>query len=619
MPFVSFARILLHRLIATEPCSPQQRPIVYRSTGGLVGRQLPAGDTFTAKGFIGMKLSLVQKLWLPLILSLLCLAGISIYNAYQTREVRLGERKADLQHASEIALSVVKTFGDQATAGSMPAAEAQKRATDSIRNMRYGEDGYFTILNSQPTILMDAAKPELNGKNVSDLEDPNGVYINREMVAIVKRDGKGFTAYVFPKPEATEASPKIAYNVGYQPWDWILSTAIYVDDIDAAFRATLYQSLGILVVLAGALSAVVVLLNRGILRSLGGEPSYAAEIANQIASNDLTAVVKTAPDDRSSLLFSMKRMQEQLTQTIGTIKVSADSIATATHQIAAGNQDLSQRTEEQAASLEETASSMEQLTSTVTQNADNASQANQLAAQAAQVAEQGGTVVYRVVETMEGINASSDRIANIVGLIEGIAFQTNILALNAAVEAARAGEQGRGFAVVASEVRSLAQRSSAAAKEIKELINESVERVRAGASHVQEAGTKMREITHEIRRVTDIMGEITAASQEQSKGIGQVNQAVTQMDEVTQQNAALVEQAAAAASSLESQANDLKASVSMFRLNVSREADASCPVARTLTAVRAPARAPATATLKRSALQPVRGARTAEAGEWDSF
>jgi methyl-accepting chemotaxis protein len=566
-----------------------------------------------------MKLSFVQKLWLPLVLSLLCLAGISIYNAYQTRAMRLDERRTDLKHTAEIALGLVKTYGDRAAAGSMSVAEAQKRAMDSIRNLRYGQDGYFQIVNSQPRVLMHPIRSEMNSKDVGDYKDSNGVYVFREMVAVVRRDGQGFTAYSAPKPGATESLPKISYNVTYQPWDWILTTGLYIDDLDAAFRSSLYQSLGILVILAGALSVVVVLLNRGILRSLGGEPSYAAEIANQIANNDLTAAVKTAPDDRSSLLFSMKRMQEQLTRTIGTIKVSADSIATATQQIAAGNQDLSQRTEEQAASLEETASSMEQLTSTVIQNADNASQANQLAAQAATVAEQGGVVVSRVVETMEGINASSDRIANIVGIIESIAFQTNILALNAAVEAARAGEQGRGFAVVASEVRSLAQRSSASSKEIKDLIHDSAVRVQAGAGHVREAGAKMREITHEIRRVADIIGEITAASQEQSKGIGQVNQAVTQMDEVTQQNAALVEQAAAAASSLESQASDLKASVSMFRLSVAREAGATRPAVQAHTAAPVRASAPARSALKRPAPQPVRVTQPAQAEEWDSF
>lgn len=515
-----------------------------------------------------MKLSFVQKLWLPLVLSLLCLAGISVFSAYQTRQTRIGERKADLKHASQVALSVIRRYGDQAAAGTMPEAQAQKQALDSLRAIRYGEDGYFVLFNSRLIALMHPTKPKTDGTYVGDFKDPDGGYVYREMLDVAKRDGNGFTSYVAERPGATAASPKFSYVVTYQPWDWILSTGTYVDDIDAAFRASLYQILGMLVVLGVVLSTVVALLNRGIMRALGGDPAYAARIANRIAGNDLSEAVMIAANDRSSLLFSMKRMQEQLTLTIGTIKTSADSIATATNQIAAGNQDLSQRTETQAASLEETAASMEQLTSTVAQNADNASQANQLAAQAAHVAEKGGVAVSRVVETMEDINGSSDKIASIVGIIEGIAFQTNILALNAAVEAARAGEQGRGFAVVAAEVRSLAQRSSAASKEIKELIQQSVERVRAGTGHVRDAGEKMREITHEIRRVTDIMAEITAASQEQSQGIGQVNQAVTQMDEVTQQNAALVEQAAAAASSLETQAQDLKASVSMFKLSV---------------------------------------------------
>ena len=355
------------------------------------------------------------------------------------------------------------------------------------------------------------------------------------------------------------------------------------------------------------------------------EVSTEEEVQNMVAGaidGDLT--VRIVEEGKApffkSLAVGVNRLLENMADVIRTMGQAAAEVRTGSEEISRGNTDLSQRTEEQASSLEETASSMEQMTSTVKNNADNAAQANQLAAQAAEVAEQGGAVVSRVVETMEGINASSDRIASIVGVIEGIAFQTNILALNAAVEAARAGEQGRGFAVVASEVRSLAQRASAAAKEIKDLIHDSVGRVRAGASHVQEAGTKMREITHEIRRVTDIMGEITTASQEQSKGIGQINQAVTQMDEVTQQNAALVEQAAAAAGSLESQAGDLKAAVSMFKLNESREAYVNRPVAQTHTTV-APARTRVATTpaLKRTTSQLRRVTQIAEAGEWDHF
>jgi methyl-accepting chemotaxis protein len=259
-------------------------------------------------------------------------------------------------------------------------------------------------------------------------------------------------------------------------------------------------------------------------------------------------------------------MQDQLTDVVVRIKTSSDAIATASGQIAAGNQDLSSRTEEQASSLEETAASMEELTSTVKQNADNARQANQLALSASEVAVKGGNVVGQVVDTMASINASSKKIVDIIGVIDGIAFQTNILALNAAVEAARAGEQGRGFAVVAAEVRSLAQRSGAAAKEIKGLIDDSVGKVDVGSALVGEAGKTMAEIVGSVKRVTDIIGEITAASQEQSTGIEQVNQAIAQMDQVTQQNAALVEEAAAAAQSMQEQAANLVEAVSVFRL-----------------------------------------------------
>ena len=333
------------------------------------------------------------------------------------------------------------------------------------------------------------------------------------------------------------------------------------------------RQLMIVMAAVGAVLGIVlgIVIARRLSRQLGGEPSYAADVARRIAGGDLAVQVQTRPGDRSSMLFAMSQMQQQLTGTISNIKSSADSIASATKQIAAGNADLSQRTEEQASSLEETASSMEELTSIVKQNADNARQASALAGSASDIAVKGGEVVGRVIETMSGINASSKKIADIIGVIEGIAFQTNILALNAAVEAARAGEQGRGFAVVAGEVRSLAQRSATAAKEIKELIGDSVGRVRNGSALVTEAGGVIEEVVVAVKRVTDIMGEISAASDEQSSGIEQVNQAVNQMDEVTQQNAALVEQAAAAALSLEEQAHLLRNAVSAFRTEASAE------------------------------------------------
>jgi methyl-accepting chemotaxis protein len=321
-----------------------------------------------------------------------------------------------------------------------------------------------------------------------------------------------------------------------------------------------------------ALVGIAVSLGLGVViarllgRQLGGEPSYAADVVSRIASGDLTLAVEADAAHDGSLLHSIKQMQAQLTSIVGKIKDSSDTIATASGQIAAGNQDLSSRTEQQASSLEETAASMEELTSTVKQNADNARQANQLAVSASEVAVRGGSVVGQVVDTMGSINASSKKIVDIIGVIDGIAFQTNILALNAAVEAARAGEQGRGFAVVASEVRSLAQRSAAAAKEIKTLIGDSVEKVAEGSKQVEEAGRTMEEIVGSVRRVTDIMGEITAASQEQTSGIEQINQAITQMDQVTQQNAALVEEASAAAQSLQEQAGSLSEVVGVFRL-----------------------------------------------------
>ena len=332
-------------------------------------------------------------------------------------------------------------------------------------------------------------------------------------------------------------------------------------------------ALSIIALVAGVSTAAWII--RNLSRQLGGEPDAAADLARAVAQGDLTARVDLRSGDSTSLMAHLREMQASLVKVVSNVRQNSESVASASSQISQGNNDLSQRTEEQASALEETAASMEQLGVTVKQNADNARQANQLALNASTVAIQGGEVVSQVVDTMKGINDSSKKIADIIGVIDGIAFQTNILALNAAVEAARAGEQGRGFAVVASEVRSLASRSAEAAKEIKSLIVASVERVEEGTALVDQAGVTMTEVVSSIKRVTDIVGEISTASAEQSAGVSQVGEAVSQMDQVTQQNAALVEESAAAAESLKVQARQLVQAVAVFTLT--RGTPASMP------------------------------------------
>ncbi|WP_426196716.1 methyl-accepting chemotaxis protein [Massilia sp. DWR3-1-1] len=367
----------------------------------------------------------------------------------------------------------------------------------------------------------------------------------------------------------------------------------------------------------GVLAALATLVACGfafwITRSITRPLNQAMRVAQTIAAGDLTSRIEIgAMDETGQLLLALKEMNASLVQIVGNVRSGTDTIATASSQIAAGNLDLSARTEEQASTLEQTAASMEELASTVKQNADSARQANTLAACASEVAVKGGAVVAQVVETMASIDVSSRKIVDIISVIDGIAFQTNILALNAAVEAARAGEQGRGFAVVASEVRNLAQRSAAAAREIKTLIGDSVDKVENGNKLVLAAGSTMDEVVASVRRVTDIMGEISSASHEQSIGIAQVNEAISQMDAVTQQNAALVEEAAAAAESLQDQAGTLLQVVGVFRLDA---IEAGTPARRPVTAP-APTRvalAPAT---------PARGPMAkshASADEWEAF
>jgi methyl-accepting chemotaxis protein len=399
---------------------------------------------------------------------------------------------------------------------------------------KFGED--------RAKFVQDGLKPAVAALRANDLEGAKRIVMEK------------LRPLYAPVADGVNVLQKLQLDVAHAEYDAAVASysTIRMVSIGTIIAAVLF---------AGLFGLALI---RGISRSL----RQAVDASNAVAQGDLTHPIRVeGKDEVAQLLTALSAMQTSLVGIVGQVRQGTDTIATASGQIAAGNMDLSSRTEQQASSLEETAASMEELTSTVKQNADNARQANQLAVSASSVAIKGGSVVSQVVGTMGAINTSSRKIVDIIGVIDGIAFQTNILALNAAVEAARAGEQGRGFAVVAAEVRNLAQRSAAAAKEIKTLIDDSVSKVEEGSTQVAEAGKTMDEIVDSVKRVTDIMAEITAASQEQTQGIEQINQAITQMDQVTQQNAALVEEAAAAAQSLQEQASGLMQVVSVFRLD----------------------------------------------------
>jgi methyl-accepting chemotaxis protein len=455
----------------------------------------------------------------------------------------------------------------------------------SLRNL--------TLLTEADYMVRDLAKIKEQSKNYAEAEQKLAAMFTAE--SDTSQEEKTLLAKLKEQAAAAESLPAQAQALGLandletatialirklrpvqQKWLDTLDEMVVLEDklnTQAAEDAELeFTNARIMMLLLGGIALLVgiaaaVVITRSILRQLGGEPDYAALIASQIAAGDLAAVIETRPGDETSLLVEMKAMRDSLVSIVGQVRIGTDTIATASSEIATGNLDLSNRTEQQASSLEKTTSSMKELTMTVKQNADNAREANQMAATASEIARQGGVVVSQVVDTMSSINESSKKIVDIISVIDGIAFQTNILALNAAVEAARAGEQGRGFAVVASEVRNLAQRSAAAAKEIKTLIGISVEKVAIGTKLVGQAGVTIEEVVSSVTQVTEIIAEISSASQEQSSDLAAINHSIIEMDSMTQQNAALVEQAAAAAQSLQDQAAELAKVVSIFKLN----------------------------------------------------
>ncbi|WCM94918.1 methyl-accepting chemotaxis protein [Acidovorax sp. NCPPB 2350] len=528
------------------------------------------------------KLTLRQKLWLPLVLALMGLLAMTFVNAWQTRTLQYEARQAALADITDMALSLVADYEKQAQAGKMPQEEARRAAMARVAAQRYGKDGYVTLVGADSVIAMHPIKPELDGKNMRSFKDAKGtpLYVNIAATGS-SAQGRGFLEYWWPRPGSDTPSPKIGYAVRFKPWNWDLVAGDYVDDIEQTFRTSLYRAAGLLALLGLAISVFTGFMVRDIERSVGGEPAAAAQAALRMAEGDLQATIALHPGDDRSLMHAIGFMRDRLAGILQRIQQATGTIDHAAAEIAQGNADLSRRTEQQASSLQQTASSMEELTATVRQNADNARQAAQYVSSTAQTATQGGDVVQQVVGSMRAISASSRKISEIIGVIDGIAFQTNILALNAAVEAARAGEQGRGFAVVAGEVRNLAQRSASAAREIKTLISESVNEVRSGSDLVEKAGRTMGEVVESVQRISGLMEGIASANAQQTAGIEEVNRAVTQMDEMTQQNAAMVEQASAATAAMASQMSVLRDALAVFRLHE------ECASAR---AVAAPAR-----------------------------
>ena len=436
--------------------------------------------------------------------------------------------------------------------------ESLQKITSQVRIL---EHGYASLLSHSGIFLADQ-DPANVGQEI-------GKGADAEQVRAAIAAGRMLRTEIHSErlnENVTRVYMPLHIGASKTPWSFAISVPDSEIMADIHQQRWLAAGLGLLSILLVSVGLAVAL-ERMVLRPLGGEPEHAAAIAARVAEGDLSQPIAVRPHDHTSLMAQLQKMQNGLAGVVAKVRQGAEGVATASTEIAQGNHDLSGRTESQASALEETAASMSQLGSAVTQNADHARQANELARHASGVAVQGGEAVSRVIETMREINDSSRKIADIISVIDGIAFQTNILALNAAVEAARAGEQGRGFAVVASEVRNLAGRSANAAKEIKELINASVNRVEVGASQVDQAGRTMTEMVSAIQRVTDIMGEISTASGQQSAGVGQVGDAVMQMDQVTQQNAALVEEMAAAATSLKAQAQELVQTVSVFQLH----------------------------------------------------
>ncbi|MFO1326696.1 MAG: methyl-accepting chemotaxis protein [Rubrivivax sp.] len=469
---------------------------------------------------------------------------------------------ATRQHV-EAAHGVLAWAQAEEAAGRLTRVQAQALARSIVAKLRYDGSEYFWINDMQPRMVMHPIKPELDGRDVGGLKDPNGLALFRAFVDTVRRDGKGFVAYQWPRPGSEHPVDKVSYVQGFEPWGWIIGSGVYVADLQAVQRTRL--TVVAAVVAAALLTASYLFLS--FYRVMDGGLAETRRHLRAITSGDLTTTpTPWGRDEAAELMLELRAMQDSLRGMVARVRHSSQQIVDASSQIAAGAADLSSRSEQAAGRLQQSATSMEQIGATVRSTSDHTDQASAMARRNASAAADGGRAMQQVVDTMDGIRTSSARIGEITGTIDAIAFQTNILALNAAVEAARAGEEGRGFAVVASEVRSLAQRSAAAAREIKALIGTSVTQVEDGTAAVRAAGETIDAIVQTSQRVDTLLGEVATGAREQAQGVAQIGQAVTDLDRMTQQNASLVGQTASSAGALQQLADALADAVARFRL-----------------------------------------------------
>ena len=541
---------------------------------GAAAAPAAAGGFFAHHGFwapgvrLFRALSFATKAVIISLVFVLPFLGLLGWQLMADAELAMQDRMDATRQHVEVAHGVLAWAQAQEAAGTLTREQAQAQARQLVSGLRYEGNEYFWINDMQQRMVMHAAKPDLDGKDMSTMKDPNGLAVFGAFVDTVRKSGQGFVRYQWPKAGSELPVDKLSYVKGFAPWGWVIGSGIYVGELRAAWLRQVMLD-GAIVLFSMALAAYLFL---SFYRVMDGGLKETRRHLRAMTEGDLT----TSPspwgrDEAAMLMLDLRAMQDSLRGMVQRVRRSSDDIVHSSSEIASGAMDLSARTEQAAANLEQSASAMEQISSTVHKTSEHTDEVARVAQHNAEAAGQGGEVMREVVQTMEGIRSSSARIGEIIGTIDGIAFQTNILALNAAVEAARAGEQGRGFAVVASEVRSLAQRSAAAAHEIKGLISTSVSQVEAGSGIVRRAGATIDDIVQSSQRVNTLLVEISTGAREQSLGIGQIGQAVVELDRMTQQNAALVEETAAASSAMKDQAQVLAHEVARFRLPAGAE------------------------------------------------